>query len=55
MNRKGDDEFGKTPEERQYVLNFYKDFEQKLIAKGAIVINAEEPLEVIVDNIISKI
>ena len=54
-NRKGHDEFGKSQEERQYVLHFYKDFEQKLIARGAIIINAEEPIEVIVDAIISKI
>lgn len=55
MNRKGHDEFGKFPEERQYVLNFYKEFEQKIIARGATVINAEEPLEKVVDDIISKI
>ncbi len=54
-NRKGIDEFGKTEEERQYVLNFYKDFEQRLIARGAIVVNAEEPLETVVDAIISRI
>ena len=54
-NRKGDNEFGKSELERQYVLNFYKDFEQKLIARGAVVINAEEPLEVILNNIISKV
>ena len=53
--RKDSTAFGKSLVERQYVLNFYKDFEQKLIAKGAIVINAEEPLEVMVDNIILRI
>jgi len=45
--RKDGTAFGKSLVERQYVLNFYKDFEQKLVADGAI--------EVIVDNIISKI
>jgi len=55
IDRNDHDAFGKTQEERQYVLNWYKDFEEKLIAEGAIVINAEEPLGVVVDNIISKI
>lgn len=54
-NRKGGNEFGEFPEERQYVLNFYKDFEQSLIARGAIVVNAEESPEVMVNSIISKI
>ncbi|MSU60426.1 MAG: hypothetical protein EXS52_00735 [Candidatus Staskawiczbacteria bacterium] len=54
-NRKGDNEFGKSEVERQYVLSFHKDFEQKLITRGAIIVNAEESIDVVVNNIISKI
>ena len=48
-------DFGKHPLEKEYILDFYKKFEKEMIDKGAIIINAEEPLDVVVENIISKI
>lgn len=47
--------FGKYQVERDYAGAIYKDFENKLLKIGAISINAENPLEVVADEIISKI
>lgn len=47
--------FGKHPIEKEHVLSFYRDFEKDLIDRGAIPINAEEPLDVVINNIISQI
>jgi dephospho-CoA kinase len=48
-------DFGKHPLEKEHVLDFYGDFEKDLIARGAIPINTEESLDVVVSNIISNI
>ena len=52
-NRKNND-FGKDPLEKEYILSFYRDFEKKLIEKGAVSINVDKPIEIIINEIISK-
>ena len=47
--------FGKHQAEREYAAAIYKDFEEKLLKLGAVSINAENPIEVVADEIISKI
>ena len=48
-------DFGKHPLEKGYILDFYKNFEKAMLEKGVFVVNAEEPLDVVMENIISKI
>ena len=48
-------DFGKHGIEKARILNWYKDFESKLIKQGAIPINTEEPLELVVEKIIRNI
>ncbi len=48
-------DFGKHPLEKEYILDFYKKFEKVTLEKGAVSINTEERLNVVVENIISKI
>jgi broad-specificity NMP kinase len=52
---KGENNFGKNPEERDYILSWYKDFEEKMINKGVIQINTEASIDATVDEILSKI
>jgi hypothetical protein len=47
--------FGKHPLEKEHVLSIYRDFENNLLRRGAMPINAEETIDVVVNNIFSKI
>ena len=47
--------FGKYQAERDYAGATYKDFEEKLLKLGAISINVENPITIVVDEILSKI
>ncbi len=47
--------FGKHQAERDYAGAIYKDFEEKLLKLGAVSINVENPISVVVDEILSKI
>jgi len=52
-NRKNND-FGKDSLEKEYILNSYRDFEKDLIEKGAISINVDKPIEIVINEIILK-
>ena len=47
--------FGKEKVEREHILNFYKNFEEKLIKNGAVPINAENPVSKVADDILKVI
>jgi len=47
--------FGKDPSEKEHILNFYKDFEEDLINRGAIIINCEKSINNVVDEILKNI
>lgn len=49
-----DNDFGKNETAQKYLLSTYKDFEEKMLRKGAISVNAERPLEEVVESIISE-
>ena len=51
--KRGDNDFGKDPSEQEIILGYYKDFEKSLLAKGAIPINAENSIDVVVQKIIA--
>lgn len=53
--RPGEDEFGKSETEISHVLSWQKEFEQDMITKGAIVIDAQQPIEEVAREILSNI
>jgi len=46
--------FGEHQEEREYIIDVFKDFEAKTINQGAITIDCSKPLEQIADDIIDN-
>lgn len=50
-----DHQFGKHPSEKEHILNWYKDFEENLISKGAITINNDNSINFVVDEILKNI
>ena len=55
INTRTDHHFGKDDAEREYILGFYKDFEKKFLERGAVSIDAEKPISIVVDEILRKI
>ncbi len=55
LNTRDSNEFAKDKSEQEHVLSWYKDFEDKMLKRGAVPMNVEDPLEIVVDNIISEI
>lgn len=55
IERKTDNLFGKSLQEREYLLGFYQDFEKDLLERGAVPVNAEMPIENVADKIIARI
>lgn len=55
LNIRQDNKFGKDEFSQNLELHKYKKFEENLIHKGAIVINAHHPIKEVADKIISKI
>jgi dephospho-CoA kinase len=47
--------FAKTSEEQEGVINWQKSFDPKLRAQGAVPINTETSIESVVEQIISQI
>lgn len=48
-------DFGKHPPEQRMLLEWQQTFETEMIQKGAIPLDAERPLEVVVEDIISNL
>ncbi len=55
LNSREDSIFGKHEAEQKRLLNWYKTYEEMLLKQGAIPINTEDELDVIVNKIIEKI
>lgn len=55
IDERTNNDFGKHRIEKERILNWYKDFESKLIKQGAIPIDTEEPLKLVVEKIIKNI
>ncbi|HAE36773.1 TPA: hypothetical protein DCX66_03600 [Candidatus Nomurabacteria bacterium] len=55
IDEREDHQFGKHQSEKEHILNWYKDFPQNLIDKGAIVINNINPINIVVDKILKNI
>ncbi len=50
-----DNDFGKDKGAQELILSWYKEFESKLLKKGAVSIDVEKPLEEVVESIIKEI
>jgi len=48
-------DFGRHKSEQKMILSWYKDFEKEMLNKGAIPIDTEESLNMIVDKVIEYI
>jgi adenylate kinase family enzyme len=48
-------DFGKHALEKENILSWYKNFEKKIVDEGAIPIDANEPLDAVVNKIIKHI
>lgn len=50
-----DNVFGQEKSAQEYLLNTYESFENDMIKDGAIPVNAEEPLDIVLKSIINEI
>ncbi|MDP4038715.1 MAG: AAA family ATPase [bacterium] len=55
LKTRDSNDFGKADSEQKYILSWYKDFERNMLAKNAIPIDTDRPLDVVVKNIITKL
>ena len=54
LTERTNNDFGKHDLEKENILSWYKNFETKMLKKGAISINANPPIIDVVANIISQ-
>ena len=55
IDERENNQFGKHPSEKEHLLGWYQELEQGLISKGAIVVNCDNPVNVVVDEILKNI
>jgi dephospho-CoA kinase len=55
LSTREENEFAREKSEQKQVLSWYKDFEDKMLKKGAIPINTEAPVNAVADQIILHI
>jgi dephospho-CoA kinase len=48
-------DFARDESEQEYLLNEYKDFKEKMLKHKAILINTEDPVEVVVNKVLEEI
>lgn len=53
LNTREGNKFAKEKSEQEYVLSWYKNFEEKMRNQGAIPINTEDPIHSVTDLIMS--
>lgn len=54
LDDRGNNDFAKDKTEQEHILSWYKDFEDKMLKRGAIPIDAENSTAAMADEIISK-
>lgn len=55
IDSREDHQFGKHSSEKEHILNWYEEFEERLINKGAIAINNNNPINIGADEILKNI
>ncbi len=53
LNARTDSDYGKHPAEQARLLAWQKSFEAEMVGKGALPLDAERPLEEVVDDILA--
>lgn len=51
INSRTDNDYGKHPQERQHILEWQKTYDAKMVARGAIQLDADQPLEQVLSDI----
>lgn len=54
IDARTDNDFGKDKSEQEHILSWYKNFEKRMVEKGVVPINAEQPPEIIADVILES-
>ena len=52
LTKRTDNDYGKHPLEQQRLLNWHKSFEEEMVAKGAIPLDAEQSIEAMTDEVL---
>ncbi len=52
LTSRTDNDYGKHPLEQQRLLNWHKSFEQEMIEKGALPLDAEQSIEAMADEVL---
>jgi hypothetical protein len=55
IDSREDHQFGKHPSEKEHILNWYQEFEENLINKGAIAIHNNNAIDIVVNQILENI
>lgn len=55
IDKREDHNFGKDPAEKEHILNWYGEFEKDLINRGAVVIDSDKSIDVVVGEILKNI
>lgn len=55
IENRTDNDFGKNQNEKDWILSWYKDFENDWIKNGAIEINTERPVNEVINEIIENL
>ena len=55
INTRIDNPFGQEESEREFILSFYKGFENDLVSKGATLINSEDEISIVAEKISKEI
>ena len=54
LNTRTNNTFGKDPSIQNHMLEWYQDFENELLSKGAVSINTNRPIGEVVDEVIKQ-
>ena len=55
IDARTDNDFGKDPKIKSQILNRYKSYAEEMLAKGAISIDTEKPIDEVVATVLKKI
>jgi len=55
IDERASHDFGKHILDKQNILSWYKNFEEKMLGKGAIAINTEGSLDKVVEKVVKHI
>lgn len=54
IDARTDNDFGKDPKIKSRILNYYKSYAEEMLSRGAVSVNTDRPIEVVVDDVIAQ-